>query len=167
MTTYGCCPDGARILEVRCFYYHLKEACQVDAARLRRVDAALRRMRHLTFDLQEQLKYCSPLGPLLRDLRQAAKPTGAATAGIATIRRLEGAGIRDLAAVASCTLADLRDLGVRQPWASQILALCPQAAAIARLSQETDFSVKSCPARRRISHQYSVGGSGNRICLSS
>jgi hypothetical protein len=46
------------ILEVRCFYYHLKEVCKVDADRLRRVDAAFHRMRKATFELQKQLKDC-------------------------------------------------------------------------------------------------------------
>src|SRR5262249_60758364 len=50
------------ILEVRCFYYHLKEVCKVDADRLRRVDAVFHRMRKTTFELQKQLKDCSPPG---------------------------------------------------------------------------------------------------------
>jgi hypothetical protein len=50
------------ILEVRCFYFHLKEVCQAGPERVRRVDATLRRMRRQTFELQEQLKDCSPPG---------------------------------------------------------------------------------------------------------
>jgi hypothetical protein len=110
------------VLEMRCFYYHLKEACKADTDRLRRVEAAFRRMRNLTFDLQEQLKYCSPLGPALRSLRRAARQADSATVGVVTIRKLEGAGIRDLAALARCSAEELRRLGVRQPWASQLLA---------------------------------------------
>jgi superfamily II DNA/RNA helicase len=50
------------LLEVRCFYFHLKEVCQADSERVRRADAALRRMRRQTFELQQQLKHCSPPG---------------------------------------------------------------------------------------------------------
>lgn len=45
-----------KILEVRCFYYHLKEECGADAERVRRADRALRRMRRQTFELRGQLK---------------------------------------------------------------------------------------------------------------
>jgi hypothetical protein len=58
------------ILEVRCFYFHLKEVCQADPERVRRADGVLRRMRRQTFELQEQLKSCSPHG------RAKPHPTG-------------------------------------------------------------------------------------------
>src|SRR5262249_2914257 len=48
------------VLGVGCFYYHLKEVGKVDADRLHRVDAALQRMRKQSFELQRQLKHCSP-----------------------------------------------------------------------------------------------------------
>jgi hypothetical protein len=44
------------ILEVRCFYFHLKEVCQANPERVRRVDGVLRGMRRQTFELQGQLK---------------------------------------------------------------------------------------------------------------
>jgi hypothetical protein len=43
------------ILEVRCFYYHLKEVCRVAPDRLRRVERVLRKMRRLTFDLRRSI----------------------------------------------------------------------------------------------------------------
>jgi superfamily II DNA/RNA helicase len=114
--------SGVReVLEVRCFYYHLKEACRTAPERLRRVERVLRRLRSLTFDLQGQLAYCSPLGPALRSLRRTARQGEGATVGVATIRKLEGAGIRDLVTLARCSAEDLGRLGVRQPWASQLL----------------------------------------------
>lgn len=45
-----------KILEVRCFYFHLKQSCEADAARIRRADRALRQMRKQTFDLRDQLR---------------------------------------------------------------------------------------------------------------
>lgn len=110
------------ILEVRCFYYHLKEVCRAGPERLRRVEAALRRMRRLTFDLQEQLKYCSVLGPVLRQLRESGGEGNALHVGVATMRRLEAAGIRDLDALSALGLEGLARLGVRRALASRLVA---------------------------------------------
>jgi superfamily II DNA/RNA helicase len=66
------------ILEVRCFYFHLKEVCQADSERVRRADVTLRRMRRQTFELQEQLKHGSPRGrakpPVAGKSRRAQGP---------------------------------------------------------------------------------------------
>ncbi len=110
------------VLDVRCFYFHLRTACRTGPERLRRVETAFRRMRGLTFDLQEQLRYCSPLGPVLRALRRTAGGPDASKVGIATIRKLEGAGIRNLADLARCEADDLRRLGIRQRWAAGLVA---------------------------------------------
>jgi hypothetical protein len=109
------------IFAVPCFFYHLREVCNVEPDRLRRLEGIFRRLRKQTFDLQEQLKYCSPLGPALRDLRRTVGQTDRATVGFETIRKLESAGIRNLAALARCRHEDLTRLAVRQPWASRLL----------------------------------------------
>ena len=54
----------AKLLEIRTFYYHLKEDCQADMERVKRVKRCLRQMRYQTYELREGLKYCSPLGSL-------------------------------------------------------------------------------------------------------
>src|SRR5262249_44563005 len=75
----------SKILEVRCFYYFLKEHCGVNLERVRRVEDALRRMRRQVFGLQEHLKYCSPLGGVLRSMKRSQ----ILGVGQGTIHRLE------------------------------------------------------------------------------
>lgn len=52
----------AAVLDVRCFFYFLREECSATDERMARVRRALRRMRKQTFELREELKFCSPLG---------------------------------------------------------------------------------------------------------
>jgi hypothetical protein len=90
----------AKILDLRCFYFHLRQECDADTDRVRRVKQRLRGMRAQTFDLQEHLKYCSPLGPVLRSIRRTLPALTKATVGVQSIRRLEEAGIRSIAELA-------------------------------------------------------------------
>jgi ATP-dependent DNA helicase len=110
----------ARVLEVRCFYYHLREICSANDDRVRQVEGIFRQMRRGVFALQEQLKYCSALGPLLVSLRRTEKSRGGNTVGVQTIRRLEAAGVRTLADLAQLSLDDLIDLGIRRSLAGQL-----------------------------------------------
>ncbi len=110
---------AAQALELRSFYYHLREACEADDSRVRRVKRLLRRMRAQTFELQEHLKYCSPLGPVLRSLRRT-RAAGGATVGAQSIRRLEDAGVRSFAELARLGVDDMVRLGVRRDLARQI-----------------------------------------------
>lgn len=71
----------------------------------------------LSFRLQEKLKYCSPLGPALRDIR---KFSGGGV-GVETIRKLEGAGITDLVTLNKLGFSGLRSLGVRKDIAKRIV----------------------------------------------
>jgi len=106
----------AQMLEIRSFYYHLREECNADQARIKRVKRLLARMRHQAYDLQEKLKYCSPLGPALRDIRRFS----GGGVGVETIRKLESAGITDLIALNALGIPGLRSLGVRRDIAKRI-----------------------------------------------
>ena len=77
-------------------------------------------MRMQAVALQENLKYCSPLGSVLRSLRRTVKGGKGGRVGVATIRRLEGAGIRNLRDLAELDVGDLVGLGVRRDLARQI-----------------------------------------------
>jgi hypothetical protein len=110
----------SRLLEVRCFYYHLREVCSANVERVRRVERLLRQMRSGVFDLQEELKYCSPLGPMLQSLRRTRKSRKGATVGTQTIRRLEAAGVRSISALERLSLSDLMGLNIRRSLAEQI-----------------------------------------------
>lgn len=108
----------ARILETRCFYYCLKEHCGADLERIRRVTRIFRNMQLQLFSLQEHLKYCSPLGGILRSIRRSQH----ARIGPATIRRLETAGITTFTSLAQLTTDQLKRLGVRRDAAQALRA---------------------------------------------
>jgi helicase len=110
-----------KMLELRCFYFHLKEECGADQERIRRVKRTLLRMRAQTFELQECLKYCSPLGPVLRDIRRTM-PTDRPPVGPRSIKLLEDAGIQGFDDLESLTVEDLIRFGIRRDLAKQIRA---------------------------------------------
>jgi hypothetical protein len=112
----------ARLLEVRCFYYHMREACSADNERVQRVEGVFRRMRSGAFELREQLNYCSTLGPILRSLRRTRKSAEGVTIGVQTVRRLENAGVRSVADLAKMSVEDLISLQIRRSLAQQISA---------------------------------------------
>lgn len=107
----------SNILDLRCFYYHLREECAGDAVRVQRVKKALRRIQLQVFELRENLKYCSPLGSLLRSIRRSTPGT---SVGISSIRQLENAGIETAASLVNLKLTDLVRMGVRRDLAKQI-----------------------------------------------
>ena len=108
----------SRVLETRCFFYHLKEHCNADTKRIRSVEGCLRTMRRQLYGLQDQLKYCSPLGSVLKSLKRTGEKSPAI--GIQTIRKLESAGIGSLAELTRYTPDELRRLGLRDAAISQI-----------------------------------------------
>lgn len=109
----------AQLLDVRSFYYHLKEDCQANSERIRRVKGLLGKMRYQVFELQEQIKYCSPLGPLLREIRRIA-PKDKAKIGVQSIRRLEAVGVSSLKDLIGLGVDELVNLGMRRDMAEQI-----------------------------------------------
>lgn len=110
-----------QILELPCFYYHLREECDAGQERVKRVKLIIKRLRAQTFELREHLKYCSPLGSLLRSMRQTL-PAKNAQVGVGTIKRLESAGVHSFADLVCLELNDLIRLGVRRDFAKQIKA---------------------------------------------
>ena len=110
----------ASLFEVRCFYHHLITDCEAGQDRVDRVKLALRRMQFQSRELQDTLRYCSPLGPLLRGVRGMMRDSKQASAGIGTIRALEGAGIESMRDLVSLEIADLVRMGVQKRFAKQI-----------------------------------------------
>ncbi|MEO1390270.1 MAG: DEAD/DEAH box helicase [Cyanobacteria bacterium J06634_6] len=111
----------SKLLEIRTFYYHLREDCEADFKRVKRVKQRLRQLRFQVYALQEQLKYCSPLGNVLGDIRRLV-PRGLPKVGVQTIRRLEDSGVTSLKALAALEVDDLVQVGVRRQLADQIKA---------------------------------------------
>jgi hypothetical protein len=115
----------SRILEIRTFYYHLREECKADNERVKRLERLLGRMRRQTYDLQEELKYLSPLGPALRDIRRLA----GGGVGVATIRKLESAGVNSLRELYRLGIEGMRAHGVRKDIAKRIVMYLRRRAA--------------------------------------
>lgn len=109
----------SKILDIRTFFYHLREECEASPERVRRVKKFLLQMRHQIYDLQEQLKYCSPLGPLLRQIRNVKG--GKAGVGIQTIRKLEVAGVSTPKNILELGFDGLVEKGIRRDIAKRII----------------------------------------------
>ena len=109
-----------KILDLRSFFYHLKQECDADAERIRRVKRTLVSMRRQTYELQTTLKYCSPLGHILFAMRSTHSPASKNRVGITTIRRLGDAGILTALQLAQLSVDDMVELGVQRRCAIQI-----------------------------------------------
>ena len=108
----------SRILDIKAFFFHLKETCVASPERIKRVKQLLGKMCRDAFDLQEQIKYCSALGPLLRQLkRSAGKRAGV---GVQSIRKLEEAGLTTFGEVQKLGYEGLVAKGVRRDIAKRI-----------------------------------------------
>lgn len=108
------------LFEIRAFYHHLRENCGADVEQIKDVKRYLRNIRYQGYELLERIKYCSPLGGLLRGLHTLYADRDGHTAGIGTIRRLESAGIESMRQVASMSVSDLVQIGVQRRYAFQI-----------------------------------------------
>jgi superfamily II DNA/RNA helicase len=98
----------AEICDIRCFFYHLKEDCKADDAKIQKAKNTLRRLRAGCFKVLGRLKYCSPLGPLL----VAMKLAGTKGVGVTTIEKLEAAGITSAKEILEMPEEKIRELGI-------------------------------------------------------
>ena len=115
----------AKLLEVKCFYYHLREECEADNERIKRIEQLLQRMKNQIYDLMESLKYCSPLVPVFRDIR---KLMGGGV-GETTIRTLEENGIRNLKDLYDLDYYKMLSFGIRKDIAKKIQMYLRRRAA--------------------------------------
>lgn len=108
------------LMDVNAFLYHLKQNLQADDVRVKRVRLSLQRQQRQVYGLIEGLKRCSPLGGLLDSIRKqqlGRKPK----IGLATIKRLEDAGVTSINELQGLTADQLQALGVRRDFAQQLL----------------------------------------------
>jgi helicase len=108
----------ARILDIKAFFFHLKETCNASPERIKRVKRILGDMRRDTLELLEEIKYCSPLGPVLVQLKRAAG--GNAGVGVQSIRILEAAGVSSLVELKRLSVDDLIGHGLRRDIARKV-----------------------------------------------
>ena len=79
-------------------------------------------MQVQAFELQERLKYCSPLGGALIRIRNLFRNAEGPVTGLGTIKKLEAAGISSLMQLQALSSGDLQRLGIRKDFAKQIAA---------------------------------------------
>ena len=139
----------ANLLDIRCFYFHLVETCGASAERVQRVKKLLQSIQRDVFDLQEQLKYCSALGPVLRGVRNLFQRAEGPTVGIQTMRKLEEAGVADFRALAKLSTPELVKLGVRRDLAKQLRTFVRRRLSLPFAQGEGDRVPDSGPSAGR------------------
>jgi hypothetical protein len=111
------------IFEVRAFYHHLREHCNATDDQVKATKRAFAHVRSHAYDLLERLKYCSPLGPMLRGIKSGSRLNEAGnTPGIVTIRKLEAAGVTTLVQLSQLSTDALVKVGLQKRYAKQIRA---------------------------------------------
>ena len=85
---------------MRCFYHHLRTECGASEDRVLRVKRLMQRLRILAYQTASQVKYCSPLGGLLVELRRSQGLKGV---GEKTIQKLEAIGAMTFSVLAQMT----------------------------------------------------------------
>jgi len=108
----------ARVLDIKCFFFHLKEDCTASSERIKIVKSYLARLRMGALELNEQLKYASPLGGMLLVMKRR----GQSGVGTETLRKLEGLGITRADDIGRLGLDGLVAAGVRRSIAKKVLA---------------------------------------------
>lgn len=107
----------AELLDIKCFYYCLKQDCGADDTRVSRVKRSFKAMLVGVYDLMGMLRFCSPLGPIFRDL-EAAK----AGVGIRTKEKLEGAGIVSFSEINKMSTDELVRIGIMKNIAKKLIS---------------------------------------------
>ena len=108
----------ARILDTKCFFFHLKQDCGASDERIKQVTGMFGDMRRTCLELMDRLTYASPLGGFLIRLKRM----GQKGVGLQTIRTLEGAGIATPLELSVLSIEDLVKLGVRRDISRRVAA---------------------------------------------
>jgi helicase len=104
--------------------WHCNHVLEVDEPRKQRIKRIFGQIRFQALSCCGSLTTCSPLGALLPGLRQQG---GKTHVGIGTLRKLEAAGVADLAALLRMTVDDLVGHGIRRDLAQQVISFCRTA----------------------------------------
>jgi superfamily II DNA/RNA helicase len=104
--------------------WHCNHVLGVDEARKARIRQVLNQIRFQALTCCGSLSTCSSLGGLLPGLRRQG---GKSHVGIGTLRKLEAAGVADLAGLLKMGVDELVALGVRRDLAVQIQVFCRAA----------------------------------------
>ena len=107
------------ICDLRCFYHHLRTECGALEDRVLHVKRLMQRLRVLAYQTASQLKYCSPLGGLLVELRRSQGLKGV---GEKTVQKLEAIGAMTFPAIAQMTDEQFIAAGISRKIGSRIRA---------------------------------------------
>lgn len=109
-----------RLMNVRSFFYHLKENCGCSSKQIHDVDAAFKKASKTVFSLTGSLKYRSKLGEMVRSIKRIY-PHADSYPGEGTIKRLESAGIYSVKDLVKKNANDLVAIGVSKKYADLIV----------------------------------------------
>ena len=109
----------SQVLDVKAFYFHLKESCEASPERIKAIKHSLVQMKMQALDLMERVKWASPLGGFVVSMR---RQRGKAGVGVESIRRLEAAGITQIQLIARMSVDELASNGIRRDIARRIHA---------------------------------------------
>jgi len=115
------------LMDVRCFYFHLKESCEASPDRITHVKRALQRLRAMILQLMNQVGWCSPLGSLFCRMRSTLPKGKGGSPAKATMLTLEAAGITSAQMLTTLTTDDYVALGIRKDLAAQINSFATRA----------------------------------------
>ncbi|MDA7618290.1 DEAD/DEAH box helicase [Verrucomicrobia bacterium] len=96
------------ILDIKCFYFHLKESCEATEDEIKNVKDLLKKLQRAAWELIDYLNLCSPLGPLFVQMKQSGSGKGV---GRKTVKKLEGMG-HDLIAIAKMKPDEFKRIGI-------------------------------------------------------
>lgn len=108
-----------QILEIKSFYYHLKNDCEASTNDVQSTDVAFRKASKLIFGLIANLKFRSNLGELVSGIKRVY-PHADTYPGEGTIRKLEENGISSIKDLVGVTSSELVELGIRRDYADLI-----------------------------------------------
>ena len=108
-----------KMMEVPCFYYHLKENCETPPEVVNSVEKAFRQCSSQLFNLISNLKYRSVFGEMIRGIKRVYKKADNYPAE-GTIRKLEAAGLLSLRDLVGKRSQDLVSIGIKKEYADMI-----------------------------------------------
>ena len=109
-----------KILEVRSFYFHLKNNCEAEVEQIHGVEMAFKKASRIIFALIANLKFRSHLGELVRGIKRVY-PNAESYPGEGSIKKLEAAGVTSVRGLVGKTATDLTALGIQKKYADLIV----------------------------------------------
>lgn len=109
-----------KILEMRSFYFHLKNNCEAESEQIHSVELAFKKASRTIFALIANLKFRSHLGELIRGIKRVY-PNAESYPGEGSIKKLEEAGITSVGGLVGKNASDLTVLGIQKKYADLII----------------------------------------------